>query len=117
MTRFLVDEDFNNDIVRGLLRRVVDLDLVRVQDIGMRGADDDAVLALAANEGRVLLTHDVSTLIGQAYERVRLGENMTGVIAVAQSVPVGVAIEDLVLVAECSSSEEWRDQVRHIPLR
>jgi len=40
-----------------------------------------------------------------------------GVIAVAQSAPVGVAIEDLVLVAECSSSEEWRDQVRHIPLR
>src|SRR4051812_20680866 len=31
---------------------------------------------------------------------------MSGVIAVAQSVPVGVAIEDLVLVAECSSSEE-----------
>ena len=52
MTRFLVDEDFNNDIVRGLLRRVVDLDLVRVQDIGMRGADDNAVLALAASEGR-----------------------------------------------------------------
>ena len=42
---------------------------------------------------------------------------MMGVIAVAQSVPVGVAIEDLVLVAECSSSEEWRNQVRHIPLR
>jgi len=52
MTRFLVDEDFNNDIVR------------------------DAVLALAASEGRVLLTHDVSTLVGLAYERVRLGENM-----------------------------------------
>jgi hypothetical protein len=32
MTRFLVDEDFNNDIVRGVLRRVLDLDLVRVQD-------------------------------------------------------------------------------------
>jgi hypothetical protein len=74
-------------------------------------------LLLRQSEGRVLLTHDVSTSIGQAYEHVRLGENMTGVIAVAQSVPVAVAIEDLVLVAECSSSEEWRDQVRHIPLR
>ena len=117
MIRFLVDEDFNNDIVRGLLRRIVDLDLVRVQDVGMRGADDDTVLALAANEGRLLLTHDVSTLIGRAYERVRSGENMTGIVAVAQSVPVGIAIEDLVLIAECSSSEEWRNQVRYIPLR
>jgi len=81
------------------------------------GEDDDAVLALAASEARVLLTHDVSTLIGRPYQRVRLGENMSGVIAVAQSVPVGIAIDDLALVAECSSSAEWRDQVRHLPLR
>jgi predicted nuclease of predicted toxin-antitoxin system len=43
--RFLVDEDFNNDLVRGLLRRVPDADLVRVQDLGLRGATDDTVLA------------------------------------------------------------------------
>jgi hypothetical protein len=42
---------------------------------------------------------------------------MVGVIAVAQSLQVGAAIEDLVLVAKCSSSEEWRDQVLYIPLR
>jgi predicted nuclease of predicted toxin-antitoxin system len=57
--RFLVDEDFNNDLVRGLLRRVPEADLVRVQDLGLRGATDDTVLARAAAEGRVVLTHDV----------------------------------------------------------
>ena len=54
MTLFLADEDFNNDIVRGLQRRFADLDLVRVQDIGLRGADDETVLARAASERRVL---------------------------------------------------------------
>jgi hypothetical protein len=35
MTGFLADEDFNNDILRGLVRRVAHLDLVRVQDVGL----------------------------------------------------------------------------------
>ena len=65
MTRFLTDEDFNNDVLRGLQRRVVDV--VRVQDLGLRGASDVDVLARAAVENRVLLTHDVSTLIGRAF--------------------------------------------------
>jgi hypothetical protein len=50
------DENFNNDIIRGLLRRKPDVDIVRVQDIGLSGADDPTVLEWAADEGRVLLT-------------------------------------------------------------
>ncbi|MCX8049222.1 MAG: DUF5615 family PIN-like protein [Methylohalobius sp.] len=55
------DENFNNDIVRALLRRRPDLDIVRLQDVGLSGASDPAVLEWAAREGRVLLTHDVTT--------------------------------------------------------
>ena len=73
MTPFLADEDFNNDILRGLLRRVAGADVVRVQDIGLRGASDDTVLASAAQAGRVLLTHDSSTLIGRAFARIEAG--------------------------------------------
>jgi hypothetical protein len=52
--RFLVDQDFNNNLVRGLLRRNPGTDLVRVQDLGLRGATDEAVLVRAASEGRVV---------------------------------------------------------------
>jgi predicted nuclease of predicted toxin-antitoxin system len=115
--RFLVDEDFNNDVVRGLLRRVSEADLVRVQDLDLRGATDDTVLARAASEGRVVLTHDVSTLIAQAYERVRAGQPMPGVIAVSQSLPMAQVIEDLLLVAQCSAPDDWTHQVVYLPLR
>jgi hypothetical protein len=114
VTRFLADEDFNNDILRGLVRRLGHFDLVRVQDVGLRGVDDDTVLTRATGEGRVILTHDVSTLIGRAFERIRAGSTMPGVVAVPQSMPV--VIEDLVLV-ECSSPEGWANQVRYLPLR
>jgi hypothetical protein len=115
--RFLVDEDFNNNLVRGVLRRNPGTDLVRVQDLGLRGATDEEVLVRAASEGRVVLTHDVATLIARAYERVRAGQPMPGVIAVSQALPAGQVIEDLLLVVQCSRAEDWTNQVRYLPLR
>ena len=35
MLRLLADENFSGDIVRGLLLRQPDLDLVRAQDVGL----------------------------------------------------------------------------------
>jgi predicted nuclease of predicted toxin-antitoxin system len=74
MLRFLADENFNNDILRGLLRRQPDLDVVRVQDIGLSGAADPTLLGWAAQQGRIILTHDVTTMTRYAYERVQAGQ-------------------------------------------
>jgi hypothetical protein len=114
--RLAADENFNNDIVRGLLRRNPDLDITRVQDSGLSGADDPLVLAWAAEEGRILLTHDVTTITRYAYERVIAGQPMPGVFEVSRAVPVGLAIEDILLLAECSLNGEWEGQVRYLPL-
>lgn len=115
--RLAADENLNSDIVRGLLRREPDLDIVRVQDVGLSGADDPTILDWAAHEKRVLLTHDVSTLMRYAYERVETGRPMPGIFEVSRSVRVGLAIEDILLLAECSLEGEWEGQVRYLPLR
>jgi hypothetical protein len=117
MLRFAADENFNNDIIRGLLRRKPDLDIVRVQDGGLSGADDPAVLEWASLEGRILLTHDVSTITKYAYERVRADKSMPGVFEISYEVPVGLAIEDILLLAEGSLEGEWEGQIRYLPLR
>ena len=117
MIRFAADENFNHNIIRGLLRRNPYLDIVSVQDAGLSGADDATVLEWAAQEGRVLLTHDVSTMPRYARERVRAGKPMPGVFEVSRKVPIGQAIEDLLLIAECSQEGEWEGQVRYLPLR
>ncbi|MGA9774043.1 MAG: DUF5615 family PIN-like protein [Blastocatellia bacterium] len=116
MLKLAADENFNNDIIRGLLRRKPELNIVRVQDAGLSGADDPSVLEWAAQEGRVLLTHDVSTITGYAYERVMEGKSMPGVFEVNRSVPIGTAIEDILLLAECSFEGEWEGQIRYLPL-
>lgn len=116
MLRLAADENFNADIVRGLLRRIPALDVVRVQDVGLSGADDPAVLEWAARERRILLTHDASTLVSFALARVAAQQPMPGVFVARSSGPVGSAIEDLVLLSECSVEAEWEGRVTFLPL-
>jgi hypothetical protein len=116
MIKLAADENFNNDIVRGLLRRNAKLDILRVQDAGLIGADDPTVLAWAAGEDRVLVTHDVATMSEHAFDRVVKGERMPGVFKVSRSVPVAQVLEDLLLLAECSSEGEWEGRVIYLPL-
>ncbi len=115
--RWLADENFNHDIIRGLGRRHPTIDIVRAQDAGLTGVDDETLLAWAAGEGRVLLTHDVSTITAHAYRRVMQGARMPGVFEVSRAVPIRVAIDDIILLTECSMPGEWEGQVRYLPLR
>ena len=79
MLQFLADENFNNQIVRGVFRRNPDVNIVRAQDVGLSEADDPTTLEWAAQRGRVVLTHDVATMTNFAYERVRAGVCYSGV--------------------------------------
>ena len=117
MLLFLADEDFNRRIVRGLRRRLPRLDIVRVQDVGLMTQPDTEVLKWAASDNRVVLTHDVTTMSKHAFDRVNQGLPMPGVIEVSQDVPIGEAIEELVLIAECSHENEWHNQVIFLPLK
>lgn len=116
MLRFVADENFNNNILRGFLRQQPELDIIRIQDVELSGADDPTVLKWSAQEGRVLLTHDISTITHYAYERVEAGLAMPGVFEVSFNVPIGRTIADILLLAECSLDCEWEGQVRYLPL-
>ena len=48
--RWLADENFNNDILRALIRGKAGIDVVRAQDVGLTGSDDEALLAWAAEQ-------------------------------------------------------------------
>ena len=117
MSRFLADENFNNQIVRGVLRQNPNVDIMRVQNVDLSGADDPTVLAWAAQEGRIVLTHDVATMITFAYKRIQGGLFMPGLFEVSRRVSIGLAIEEVILLAECSLEGEWEGQVRFLPLK
>jgi predicted nuclease of predicted toxin-antitoxin system len=116
--QWLADENFDNDILRGLRRRSTGFDAIRVQDIGeIAGADDATVLAWAAANDRILLTHDVSTMI-RAMQSIAPGwPARIKVLLVPDSLPIGIAIEDILLLNECSEASDWGPGVVYLPLR
>ena len=65
----------------------------------------------------MLLTHDVSTITRYAYERVQAEQPMPGVFEVSRDLPISRAIEEILLLADCSLEGEWEGQVRYLPLR
>ncbi len=116
MLLLLADENFKGDITRGLSRRQPDLDLVRVQDVGLLGAADPDVLAWAAEYGRILLTHDLATIPDFAYERVTAGETMCGVFVVPRRLSVRQVIEEILLLATETMPTDWASLVLYLPL-
>lgn len=117
MLRFLADEDFNRAIVRGILRSSQSVDIVRVQDVGLRTREDAVILHWAAREGRALLTHDVQTMPAHAYNRVLNALPMSGIFVVQQEESIGRIIEEIILIAECSLEGEWEGTVNYLPLK
>jgi hypothetical protein len=110
LKRFLTDENFNNRILTGLIRHHSSLlDIVRVQDVGLYGADDPSVLLWAAQEERILLTHDIKTMPQHVAEVLASGQSIAGIIFVPKSMPIGEAIQDILIIAESCSPEEMKN--------
>jgi len=113
--RLGADEDFSGKIIRGVLRRNAEIDLIRFPEVGLK-IPDEVVLEWAESEGRILLSHDVNTMKDSANKRVLFGFSHPGVLIVPQWAAILEIIEDIKLIAECSLDDEWRNQVKHLPL-
>jgi hypothetical protein len=116
MIRLVADENLNKAIIDGLLRRSHEIDIVRVQDVGLSGAPDSQVLAWAAEQDRILVTHDINTVPAEAYYRISASLPMPGVIIVPTSISIGDAIEEIMLLEVCSSPGEWNSRVAFLPI-
>ena len=116
MLRYLADEDFDNRILRAFRRREPGLDWVRAQDVGLGGCHDEMVLQYAAEEQRVVLTRDVSTMTVAAYRRIVQADPMPGLIVVSHRMAIGQAVDELTFLATESVPDEWAGQVFSLPL-
>jgi hypothetical protein len=62
MIRFLADADLNEGIVSGCLRKEPTMDLLSANDAGLQKVPDPEVLRIAAEQERILVTHDFKTM-------------------------------------------------------
>ena len=115
--RWLANENFKSNIVEGLLRQKPALDIVRAQDTDIAGASDTAVVDWATRQGRLLLSHDMNTLIACVYQRILRGHPVPGVFECGHKFSVASAIEEILMIDACSEPSEWEGQVVYLPLR
>jgi Domain of unknown function (DUF5615) len=110
MLRLAADEDVHGEVIRGLQRRLPVIDLIRVRDVLPEGTPDSKVLAWAATENRVLVTNDRNTMVNFALKRAAANELMPGLIVTTNHQSIGSTIDDILLLSECMSETEIREQ-------
>jgi predicted nuclease of predicted toxin-antitoxin system len=116
MLRLLIDEDVHGDIVDGLRRRQPALEVVRVQDVGLRHTSDPIILEWAAQRGYVVVSVDKKTLAADAWDRVARGLPMPGVAILRILLTIGHAIKELEILALAGNPEDLQDQVIYLPI-
>jgi hypothetical protein len=114
--KLLLDQDFDLDILRGLQLRVPQVDAITAFEIGLSDASDPELLAWAAENGRLLLTHDRQTMPDHIEDRLAAGGQIVGVVIVPRRIPIGRVIDDLELIVVCSDAYEWINVTRYLPL-
>jgi hypothetical protein len=113
--RFQADADLNEDIVTGLVRRAPEIDFKTAEEAELGGLSDEVVLARAAADGRVLVSHDGKTMPGHFADLIASGES-PGLLIIPQKLDVHTAIEELLMVWAASEAEEWKNRVARLPL-
>src|SRR5438128_7559635 len=112
---FQADADLNEEIVIGVMRREPAIDFQTAEEAGLRGLADPEVLARAASESRVLVSHDRRTVPNHFADFI-LQHTSPGVFIISQQLGVKMAIEELVLIWEASEGEEWTNRIVELPL-
>ena len=110
MVRFQADADLNRTLLRAVHRLEPAVDFRTAQEADLEGIADPEVLALAADAGRVLVTHDNKTMPTHFGEFIAERES-PGVIVIPQHMPIATAAEGLVLIWAASEASEWINRI------
>ena len=115
--KWLADECFDNDIIRGLLRRSPGLDIVRAQDVSaIAGRGYERLLAWANTNNRVVLTHDLATMVPALLLHYRQTSQWASIVLVPDSLPIGQVVEEILILDGCSKESDWAAGLIYLPL-
>ena len=113
--RFQADADLNMVILLALVRREPIIDIQTAQAAGLPHRTDPQVLAIAAGEGRILLTHDHKTMPRHFGDYIA-NNSSPGLLVIPQHISPNLAVEDLLLIWAATEAEEWINRICYLPL-
>jgi len=102
-------------VIRGLRRREPTLDFQDARGGHVIGLPDRDVLAIAAEMGRILVSHDRRTMPAH-FAQFSTTRHSPGLIIVDQELDIGRSIEELLLIWAATDIAEWRDKIGYVPI-
>jgi Domain of unknown function (DUF5615) len=116
MIRLATDADIPKSLIRASRQALASIDLVRVQEVGLRQAPDEAILEWSARENRILISFDRNTMVAAANQRVLNGLRMPGLIMPARNMRLRQMAEEIAIIVACSKPEELEGKVFFLPI-
>lgn len=104
----LADENLIAHFVSRVRYAAPAVGIVTVCEAGLGGIKDDA-----SRTNRILLPHDVCTMPGHFAQLLEAGRHSPGVILISKRLPIGDAMEGLLVIWSASTADQWRDQCQH----
>ncbi|HET9320244.1 MAG TPA: DUF5615 family PIN-like protein [Bryobacteraceae bacterium] len=113
--KFQADADLDGRVVRGLRRKMPEIDFRTAAGAELDGLEDSEVLRIAAQNGRVLVSQDRRTMPGH-FRRFVAETTSSGLILLREGIAIATAVEELALIWSASEGEEWVNRLVWIPL-
>jgi hypothetical protein len=113
--KFQADEDLNENIVNAVIRIEPKIDFQTAIKANLKGFTDQQVLELAANQKRILVSHDHRT-IPTHFGRFITHSTSYGVLIISKNLSVIETAKNLVLIWAVFSSHEWINRIAYLPL-
>ena len=101
--------------MRAVLRRQPAIDFQTADEGQIRDLNDLDILATAASEGRIVVTHDRSTMPVH-FASFMARQDSPGVFILSKDSTLNVAVEELITIWEASEAEEWINTIQFLPL-
>ena len=101
--------------MKAAIRREPGIDFQTAHAAGLAGLNDQNVLTMAAQAGRLLATHDRKTM-PRHFATFVASQTSAGLLVLPQSLPIAQVVDDLILIWAASEAEEWINRIHLLPL-
>lgn len=118
MVRYLIDENLPPVYQTQLLRRKSDLTVWMVGEPGtpLKGTQDPEILEWCEDHGFILITNNRRSMPIHLNNHLKNARHIPGIFALKPKATLGEILDDLVLIAEVDTPDEFRDCIVYIPL-
>jgi hypothetical protein len=116
--KYLLDEHISLALRTQILRRYPKLQVWAINDpyAPAKGTKDPDILKWCEENGFILVTNNRKSMPVHLADHLARGGHIPGILIINDDLSMGEIIEELIIIAEASLTDEYQDQICFMPL-